>query len=98
MATIGENVQLHQVKAYTASTDMGNVSHTIPTFHGAFAIPCGPDVAIHSPPFAVAAGTVEAHDAAMQCSKGMAMLALRVLCDSSLAQQAQTEFELGDEN
>ncbi|PNY23472.1 Uncharacterized protein TCAP_06588 [Tolypocladium capitatum] len=96
MARIGEKVQLHQEKPYTASTDMGNVSYTVPSFHGAFAVPTAPDVAIHSPQFAAAAATDEAHAAAIKCSKGMAMLALRVLADGSMADAARRDFEQPD--
>ncbi|POR35573.1 Uncharacterized protein TPAR_04229 [Tolypocladium paradoxum] len=96
MAQIGEKVQLHQEKPYTASTDMGNVSHTVPSFHGVFSVPTAPDVAIHSPQFAAAAATDEGHAAAIKCSKGMAMLALRVLVDGTIADAARRDFEQPD--
>ncbi|RTE80210.1 hypothetical protein BHE90_005320 [Fusarium euwallaceae] len=92
MDAIGENVLLHQHKPYTASTDMGNVSHHVPSFHSAFGIPTAPGVAIHSQPFAAAAATIEAHNAAIQCGKGMAMLAIRVLTDDNMADAARKDF------
>ncbi|GKT50985.1 peptidase M20 domain-containing protein 2 [Colletotrichum spaethianum] len=97
MAAIGETIQVHQEKAFNASTDMGNVSHLVPSFHGAFVIPTSPDVAGHNPKFAAAAATDEAHKAAIKCAKGMAMLAIRVLTEDEIARGARTDFATPDE-
>ena len=80
-----------------ASTDMGNVSHTVPSFHGAFVIPTEPGVAGHHPKFAAAAGTDEGHKAALKCAKGMAMLALEVLVDDDMAIRVKADFEKRDD-
>lgn len=80
-----------------ASTDMGNVSHIVPSFHGAFVIPAGGDVSAHNPAFAACAGTEEAHKAALNCANGMAMLALRVLLDNNVAQRAAEDFRQTDD-
>jgi metal-dependent amidase/aminoacylase/carboxypeptidase family protein len=93
MALLGSRVQVQQERPMNASTDMGNVSHIIPSFHGAFVIPTGPDVAIHNPKFAAAAGTDESHEAALMCAKGMAMLTVRVLLDDEIAREARKDFE-----
>ncbi|KAJ6446911.1 metal-dependent amidase/aminoacylase/carboxypeptidase [Purpureocillium lavendulum] len=97
MAQIGEKVQVHERKPYTASTDMGNVSHLVPSFHGAFGVPAESNVAIHSADFATAAATDEAHAAALSSAKGMAMLALRVLVDGEFTDAARRDFEKPDE-
>ncbi|TDZ15337.1 Peptidase M20 domain-containing protein 2 [Colletotrichum orbiculare MAFF 240422] len=97
MAAIGQTIRLHQAKPFNASTDMGNVSHLVPSFHGAFVVPTSPDVAGHNPKFAAAAGTDEAHSAAMKCAKGMAMLAIRVLADDAIATGARRDFAKPDE-
>lgn len=97
MAAIGQTIQLHQAKPFNASTDMGNVSYHVPSFHGAFVIPTSPDVAGHNPKFAAAAATDEAHKAALTCAKGMAMLAVRVLVDDTIASQARADFGSPDE-
>jgi len=76
---------------------MGNVSQIVPSFHGAFAVPTAPNVAIHSPQFTEAAATDEAHGAAIRAGKGMAMLALRVLANGNLADAARRDFEKPDE-
>ncbi|KAI0139142.1 hypothetical protein F4776DRAFT_670372 [Hypoxylon sp. NC0597] len=93
MESIGEKVLLRQEKPITASTDMGNVSHVVPSFHGAFSIPAGLDVSLHNPKFAAAASTDEAHEIALRCAKGLAMLATRVLLDVELATRARNDFE-----
>lgn len=80
-------------KPVTASTDMGNVSYTVPSFHGVFAIPTPPNVVMHQAPFAEAAAGSEAHQAALQAAKGMAMLAWSVLTDDQVAQDARRDFE-----
>ncbi|WQF84138.1 Putative peptidase M20, xaa-Arg dipeptidase, bacterial exopeptidase dimerization [Colletotrichum destructivum] len=98
MASIGETIQLHQAKPFNASTDMGNVSHLVPSFHGAFVIPTLPDVAGHHPEFAAAAATDEAHAAALKSAKGMAMLAIRVLTDDLIANGARKDFTTPDES
>ncbi|KAF9693871.1 hypothetical protein EKO04_008415 [Ascochyta lentis] len=83
MDTYGIKIQVKQEKMMNASTDMGNVSHIIPSFHGAFVIPADKDVSAHNPAFAACAG--------------MAMLALRVLLDENVAKGAKKDFEQGDE-
>jgi metal-dependent amidase/aminoacylase/carboxypeptidase family protein len=97
MAALGSKVQIHQEKPMDASTDMGNVSHIVPSFHGAFVIPTTADVACHNPKFAIAAGTRDAHTAALTCAKGMAMLALKVLIDDEFVKAAWVDFERSDE-
>ncbi|KAI1416448.1 hypothetical protein F5Y13DRAFT_153971 [Hypoxylon sp. FL1857] len=93
METIDEKVILRQDKPIPASTDMGNVSHVVPSFHGAFAIPAALDVSLHNSKFAAAASTDEAHDIALRCAKGLAMLAIRVLLNGDLATRARFDFE-----
>jgi hypothetical protein len=72
---------------------MGNVSYTVPSFHGSFAIPVSSGVACHNPDFATAASTEEAHDIAIKCAKGLAMLAVRVLVEEEVAEGAMRDFE-----
>lgn len=90
---MGEDVRLRPKENFTASTDMGNVCHEVPGFHGAFAIPSEPDAALHSYKFADAAGKPAAHEAAIKSAKGMAMLALRVIADEALAGRARKDFD-----
>ncbi|KAI8667525.1 Peptidase M20 domain-containing protein 2 [Fusarium sp. Ph1] len=93
MARLGQTVALNMAEPATASTDMGNVSYLVPSFHGAFTITSDPNVAIHSPKFAEAASTDDAHAAAIKTAKGMAMLAIRVLIEENVAAGARRDFE-----
>ena len=97
MAAMGEMIMLRQTRSFNASTDMGNVSHAVPSFHGAFCIPTDSDVASHNPKFAAAAGTDDAHAAAIKCAKGLAMLAVRVMVEDEVAAMARKDFQREDE-
>ncbi|KAJ4316137.1 hypothetical protein N0V84_007993 [Fusarium piperis] len=96
MARLGQTVALNMAEPASASTDMGNVSYLVPSFHGAFTITSDPDVAIHSPKFAEVASTDGAHAAAMKTAKGMAILAIRVLIEENVAAGARRDFETGN--
>ncbi|GAO19432.1 uncharacterized protein UV8b_06231 [Ustilaginoidea virens] len=96
MAKLGGNVVCKGPRLVVGSTDMGNVSHEVPGFHGAFGIPADPGAALHSIDFASAAGKPEAHECAMKSAKGMAMLALRVIADHELAARVRLDFEEGN--
>ncbi|RAH61390.1 amidohydrolase [Aspergillus piperis CBS 112811] len=75
------------------STDMGNISYKVPSFHGHFFIPTPPGTAMHTEAFRDAAKTEEAHDIAMSVGKGMAVAGLKVLADKSFAAQMKEYFE-----
>lgn len=94
MRALGQEIVFRWPKAGSGSTDMGNVSHHVPSFHGNFGIPTDPGVGAHNPAFTAAAGTTAAHVAALESAKGMAMLALRVLVEDSIASQAKLDFLL----
>jgi len=96
MAKLGLRIEQEVHVPLEASSDMGNVSHLVPSFHGAFAIPTSPDVSLHSRNFAACAGTKEAHEAAMNCARGMAILAIRLLTDDALAEDVRRDFEMPD--
>jgi hypothetical protein len=51
----------------------------------------------HHPSFALAAGKIEAHDAALRCAKGMAMMGYKVLTDSKVAEGAKKDFDTIEE-
>jgi amidohydrolase len=74
-----------------ASTDMGNVSHVVPSIHPMFAIPT--DAANHTPGFTAAAATREAHLATLKAATGLAMTALDVLTRPAVLEAAQSEFQ-----
>jgi amidohydrolase len=94
MSTIGKNYLLDgRSHGMGASTDMGNVCYEVPGFHCGFSV--GPDIpgaSPHSPNFATAAGTRNAHLNALECAKGMALTALDILANDEYAIEMQQEF------
>lgn len=97
MGRLGRKVVETHGEPSGGSTDMGNVSHYVPSFHGMFSVTKEPDVVIHNPGFTACAATDEAHAEATRCAKGMAMLAIRVLVDDVLADKAREDFKRCDE-
>ncbi|KAJ4302036.1 hypothetical protein N0V88_002170 [Collariella sp. IMI 366227] len=75
------------------STDMGDVCYECPGFHGVFGIPTKDGEANHTKGFAAAAGTEEAFKEAVQCGRGMAMVAWKVLTDDAYAAKVKSEWE-----
>ena len=75
------------------STDMGNVSHVVPSIHPVFGIPA--DAGNHTPEFTEASAAPAAHDAMLVAAKAMAMTALDVLTDAGLRRRARAEFDAG---
>ena len=76
---------------FSASTDMGNVSHVVPSIHPMYAI--GTTAANHSHAFTTAAATELANEKTLVASKAMAMTAIDVLCDPDLIGKVQKDFE-----
>ncbi|KAG9256584.1 uncharacterized protein F5Z01DRAFT_634167 [Emericellopsis atlantica] len=77
---------------FTFSTDMGNVSFAVPSFHGAFGISGSNGALPHQPDFRLAAALRESFDIALSCAEGMAMLGWRVLTDDAVAAGAREDF------
>ena len=77
------------------STDMGNVSHRVPSIHPMLAaapLHC----TIHNPEFAKWAGSEMGEAAALDGAKALAMTALDFFADADLRQRAQAIFETAD--
>ena len=74
------------------STDMGNVSHVIPSIHPLFAIPVEDGAGNHTPGFTACAATPEAHEAAARAAKAMAMAAIDLIAAPELLAAAKAEF------
>lgn len=73
------------------STDMGNVSHRLPSIHPM--ISCAPpDVVIHNPEFARWAASDLGDKACIDGAKALAMTALDYMSDEELRQAAGLEF------
>jgi amidohydrolase len=74
------------------STDMGNVTSVVPGIHPFLSVTDGP-VAGHSIEFAAAAATPRALGTMHDAAKALAMTALDVLTDASLAIRAREAFD-----
>ena len=78
------------------STDMGNVSHRVPSIHPM--ISCAPaNVVIHNPEFARWAGSERGDKAVVDGAKALAMTAIDVLADADLRARARAAFEASAE-
>lgn len=78
------------------STDQGNVSHVVPSFHGLYTIPIKDNAANHTPGFTDAAATKESHELTILTSKGMAGVGLRVLIDDAFAAEVKSSFKAAE--
>lgn len=75
----------------TGSTDMGNVSHRVPSIHPMIAC-APPEVVIHNPEFAHYAGSETGDLAVLDGAKSMAMTALDFMMDENLQSNACQGF------
>lgn len=73
------------------STDMGNISHRVPSIHPMIAC-APPSVVIHNPEFAKWAGSETGDKAVIDGAKALAMTAIDVLTDKKMMQQARDDF------
>ena len=70
------------------STDMGNISHRVPSIHPMIAC-APPSVVIHNPEFAKWAASERGDKAVIDGAKSLAMTAIDVLTDKKMMQQAK---------
>jgi amidohydrolase len=73
-----------------ASTDMGNVSHVVPSIHPMFGIHT--KEGNHTAGFTGAAATSEAHAETLTASKAMAMTAVDLFTDPAMLESVKEEF------
>jgi amidohydrolase len=74
------------------STDMGNISHRVPSIHPMLAA-APRHVTIHHPEFAKWAASELGDGAALDGAKALAMTALDYLCDAELRSEVREAFE-----
>lgn len=77
----------------TGSTDMGDVSHAVPSIHPWIAICPKGETTCHQHAFAARAGSHEGQDAMLAAAKAMALTAADLLRDPELLAAARAEFE-----
>ena len=77
---------------FAGSTDMGNVSHRVPSIHPMIAA-APPHCAIHNAEFALHAGAEIGDAAAIDGAKALAMTTIDFLCDADLRERSRNLFE-----
>jgi amidohydrolase len=77
---------------FAGSTDMGNVSHRVPSIHPMLAV-APPGVIIHNAEFARWAASDKGDAAVIDGAKTLAMTALALMSDASLLATAQSDFD-----
>ncbi|KXN92424.1 Peptidase M20 domain-containing protein 2 [Leucoagaricus sp. SymC.cos] len=76
-----------------ASTDFGNVTYALPAFHPMFTIPTKPQGGNHTPAFAEAAASKQAHEATMLVTKALALTGFRVTADAGFFARVKGAFD-----
>jgi len=77
MALLGEGVTVLALEDADGSTDVGNVSHVVPTIHPDLGI--GSNILAHTPEFAIATASDYAQERLLVGAKAMAMTAIDLL-------------------
>ena len=77
---------------YAGSTDMGNVSHRVPSIHPMLSV-APPGVIIHNPEFARWAASEKGDEAVIEGAKSLAMTALDIMLDAGLLKAARADFD-----
>jgi amidohydrolase len=91
LAQLGVEIQPASPEERMGSTDMGDVSHIVPSIHPYLA--AAPEgVANHTVDFATAAGSPAGREAMLKAAKAMAMTCLDLFYSPGLLQQAKAEF------
>ena len=73
------------------SSDIGNVSHVVPTIHPYVSI-CDDSIAGHSTEFEKASASERGHEAMLNAGKALAMTALDLFSDADMMRKARDEF------
>ncbi len=92
MRTLGRKLALSDSSTALGSTDMGNVSHIVPSIHPHIAIaPQG--TLIHSPEFALAAASETGIKGMLDAAKALAMTAVDLVTRPEALARVRAEFE-----
>ncbi|XP_075743552.1 xaa-Arg dipeptidase isoform X3 [Rhipicephalus microplus] len=80
-----------RVQLSGATSDIGNVSHVVPTIHPMFGIESAS--LNHTVEFGRAAGTRQSQETSLVVGKALALTAFELLCDHRLLDSAREDFE-----
>ncbi|MFH1169487.1 MAG: M20 family metallopeptidase [Chloroflexota bacterium] len=92
MRELGRSMHLSDESGSFGSTDMGNVSHLVPSIHPMVAIVPPKSASIHSPQFAQAAASEEGTRGLVDAAKALAMTAVDLLSSTELLGRVEDEF------
>jgi amidohydrolase len=94
MERLGRKMQMTEPDQTFGSTDMGNVSHLVPSIHPFVAIAPG-EVLAHSPEFAAAAASATGLKGMLDAAKALAMTVTDLVASPELFGKVREEFEQG---
>ena len=86
------NVPFTKTTKYSGSTDMGNVSHIVPSIHPKYAIGSSKE-SIHTRSFTNLTNTSTSHEATLTMAKCMAHTCIDILTSEKLLQEIRDAFE-----
>ncbi len=92
LESLGRKVDAFDPHLGMGSTDMGNVSHVVPSIHATIAI-APPEVLIHTPEFAAAAVSEAGHKGLTDAAKSMAMTIVDILSQPAILDRIKQEFD-----
>ena len=91
-ASLGRTLKPTDPTAGTGSTDMGDVSHLVPSIHPMLGIVDQGTTTIHQRDFATAAATDRGIDTAVLAAKAMARTLVELTEDGVLMERVRSEF------
>ena len=77
---------------FSASTDMGNVSHVVPSIHPVYGI--GTTAGLHTREYADSANTSIAHRSTLLAAQVVALTAIDIISQPHILEQIKTDFNL----
>ncbi len=92
LETLGRAAQVATDDVGAGSTDMGDVSHVVPSIHPYLGIVDANQALCHQHAFADAASSARGLDTALVAAKALAKTALEVVLDADLRREIETEF------
>lgn len=91
MKDLGEKIDVRNAKAGLGSSDVGNISHRIPTFQVMISV--GSPAIPHTEAFAQACAGKKGADIAIRAAKALAMTGMDLFNDPSLVEKAKQELK-----
>jgi metal-dependent amidase/aminoacylase/carboxypeptidase family protein len=93
LASLGRHAKEGDPRVGAGSTDMGDVSHAVPSIHPYLAITHEGGPLCHEHAFAAAAASDAGMRTALDAAKALARAAIELLVDEDLRRQVRAEWE-----